>query len=247
MRDRNAGTSQRRRGVVVSLPVSSPSSSSGSALCVSIIAARRSVERCVTIGICPVSVARAADPTRTCGRVSRSWRMMSARMAVPGRSPFRSISCKDAAAGAAGVSRSPAACRAGGIEAGGAESSSSASMTSTTAMVMLSGEPPARVSSTRVFTQSRISLVSRMTCSTMRSLSTAFRPSEQSSQRSPGTASNCSRSSSGLASTSPRTRISTFLCGWISASSGRRRPSSMRRCTKVWSVVICVNTPSLRR
>ena len=70
MRARMAGRNQRFFLGEDSSSVSSRIS--GSALCVSIIAARRSVDRWVTIGIWPVSVARAADPTSTCGLVSRS-------------------------------------------------------------------------------------------------------------------------------------------------------------------------------
>ena len=79
----------------------------------------------------------------------------------------------------------------------------------------------------------------RITLSMVLALTTALRPSEHSSQRSPTAGRTVRTSSSGEASTSPSTRIRTFLWGWVSASSGCSRPSSMRRCTKVWSVVTC--------
>ncbi|MDQ1017868.1 hypothetical protein QFZ43_004417 [Streptomyces afghaniensis] len=45
----------------------------------------------------------------------------------------------------------------------------------------------------------------------------------------------------------PSARIRRERCGWVVASSSVMRPSSTRRCTQVWSCVICVRTPSRRR
>ena len=73
------------------------------------------------------------------------------------------------------------------------------------------------------------------------------RPSEHSSHRSPGCVGMMKVSSSGSASMSPSTRISTDRRGWNRASSGVMRPESTRRCTNVWSVVIWVRASSRNR
>ena len=120
----------------------------------------------------------------------------------------------------------------------------SRSITCRDTTVTLSGAPRSNVIAIRVSAISDRSSVERITCSISARDTTASKPSEESTQRSPGTASRVFNSSSGEASTSPRTRIITFLCGWFSASCGVIRPSLSRRCTNVWSVEICSNSPS---
>ena len=71
-------------------------------------------------------------------------------------------------------------------------------------------------------------------------------PSEQSRSRSPGASSRVKTSGSGSWTPSTARRI-RLRCGWIRASSSVIRPSSIRLCTKVWSLVSCDSVPSRSR
>ncbi len=116
------------------------------------------------------------------------------------------------------------------------------STTSATMQVMLSGPPPRMASSTSCRTASSGSgTVARVRCS-VSSLTTPDSPSEHSRYRSPACASSIDRS--GSASEVPsRARSSSDRCGWVAASSGLIRPSSTSDWTRVWSWVICWNSP----
>ena len=235
---------RRRRGdgTVASARCSADSTSRGSAsvsgaeVCRRV--ARRSRTLSLTVGMRPVWVALAAAPTNRWGRAARSRRSAAAEdsaSAVPcvPASPVISSEVR-ANSGSGTAPRASPACGTGAV--------SSVSKTWTTTTVTLSGAPRSRVSSTSVSTIWLRSSVEPSTEWMVSGRTTALSPSEHSSQRSPRSGRRVSTSISGEASTSPSTRMRTFLCGWDSASSGRSRPSSMSRWTKVWSLVTWRNS-----
>ena len=117
-------------------------------------------------------------------------------------------------------------------------------MTSATITVTLSGPPLRRASS---ISRSAVASGSGSLSASARvsSLTTPESPSEQSMYRSPARASRIERS--GSTSWPLSARSSSERCGWLLASSGVMRPSSISVWTNVSSWVICDMTPSRTR
>ena len=203
---------------------------SGTGVSPSRAAARRRVELRVTTGMRSVFTALEAAPTSRWGRASRS-----SRSSRPETGPT------------SGGWAAARACSDRWTSGTGASSSAVPSAISNATTVTLSGAPPLRVKSTRVSTAWLRASESRSTSWIFSGETTSVRPSEQNSQRSPGATGTSNTSSSGEASTSPSTRMSTFLFGWNGASPASRRPSSTSFCTNVWSVVTWENSPSASR